>query len=70
MPAQPSLVTITINGVKFQIPPGTATFSEIAALAGKKVNKITVVSGAPAQAGSINGNDSFPVMGGEVLTTS
>lgn len=68
--AQPQFVTITINGKKYQVPPGNYSFQELAQVTGGTVHAFTVVTAATAQATVINGNDSFPVRGGEVLTSS
>lgn len=65
-------VTVTIDGVKYSIPTGFYSVKEIVDLTGinKKTAKLTVSSAAPAQAGTINGNDSYNLIGGEVLTST
>ncbi len=64
-------VTVTIDGVKKQIGSGLTSLKELVAEAGvnSKITSFTVTSAAPAQAATINGNDSYIFSGGEVLTT-
>lgn len=65
-------IQITIDGTKYNIPAGTYSIAEIVALTGinKKTAKLTVTQAAAAQAAAINGNDSYNIIGGEVLTST
>lgn len=72
MSVQVQQVTITVNGVKVQVPPGITHFSEIVSSTGShpKTNKITIVTGPPSPPATINGNDSYNIVGGEIFTST
>jgi hypothetical protein len=66
------LVNVTIDGKVYQVPPGVTSLVEMVGLTGinKKTAKLTVGTAAPAQASVINGNDSYNIIGGEVMTST
>jgi len=65
-------VSITIDGKKYNVPPGVSSLAELVAVTGinKKTAKLTVSVAAPSQSSTINGNDSYNVIGGEVMTST
>lgn len=73
MPLYPHKTPITINGVACKIGEGTNSFEEIIDAARNggvsltNPTAVTVVS-VPTQASSVKGNDSYKIIGGEVLT--
>ena len=72
MPDTARKVTVTIDGVVYQISQGTQTFVSILAAAGINAStktKITV-SSTPAEPTVINPNSSMAIRGGEVFTTA
>jgi hypothetical protein len=64
------LVPVTIDGKIVNVEHGLTSFAELVRQAGlnPKTYKITIVS-IPSAPTAINGNDSYRVQGGEVLTT-
>jgi hypothetical protein len=64
--------TVTIDGVKVIVPTGLIGFQQLVQMAGlnKKTAKLTVVTPAPVQPTTINANDSYVIVGGEVMTST
>jgi len=71
MAVKPQLVKITVDGKVVQIEPGLLTFQELVSATGSnpKTSKFTIVS-TPTPPSAINGNDSYTIQGGEVITTT
>lgn len=65
-------VQITIDGVKYQVSPGFTSLSDLIKVTkiNAKTAKLTVGTAAPVQASSIKGNDSYNIIGGEVMTST
>ena len=63
---------LTINGKSYTIEPGWFSLKDILTMAGVQATHATLnlVSGGPSQASSQGGNSSYPLFGGEVMTTS
>jgi len=59
--------TVKINGVKKKLETGIYSFPELINALGLRASttQIVVSVTAPAQASTINGNDSFQIIGGE-----
>jgi hypothetical protein len=66
-------VSVTIDGKKVNVIPGPISFQDLVshtvsqASGSPKITKFTVTSPTPAS--TINGNDSFVIQGGEVITS-
>lgn len=63
-------VKVTVDGHVYQVRPGLYNMPEFQAALGRQLTpiaKLTITTSAPAQATSINGNDSFTIQGGEVM---
>jgi hypothetical protein len=68
--ALPLSVIVTVNGKKITVPAGIHSFKELVQATGVSAatKQFAVTPVTPAS--TINGNDSYQIVGGEVLTSS
>jgi len=66
----PAKVTITVNNKTYSIEPGTYSLRDFEQQVGLKQTASLSVGSRPALATTIKGNDSFQIIGGEVITST
>ena len=66
----PAKVSITVNGKTYSVEPGTYSLRDFEQQVGLKKTATLSINLRPSLATTINGNDSFIIIGGEVITST